>query len=104
MSEVSVASRSANVSIASHQEDEVIAKHALQCRKIGLGKAASQHVLHVLSFVGHSKARVVIWHGVEHVEVVLLVGQLGMNKNCTEQDAGEPFHIADFPKSANNCV
>ena len=104
MSEVSVASTSANTSIASHQEDKVIATHALQCRKISFGTAAKQPVLHVLSVVGHSKARVVIWHGVEHVEVVLLVGQPGMNKNCTEQDAGEPFHIADFPKSANNCV
>ena len=57
MGELGVASRSANISIASHQEDEVIAKHTLQYRKLDFGKAASQHVLHVLPLVGHSSAR-----------------------------------------------
>ena len=60
MGGVGVASRSANSSIASHQEDEVVAKHALQYRQLDFGKVASQHVMHVLSLVGHSKARVVI--------------------------------------------
>ena len=97
MREARVASRSANMSIASNQEDEVIAKHALQSRNAGFGKPAIQYVLHVLSFVGHSKARVVICHGVEHVEVVLLSGQPELNKNCADQGVGEPFYIAEFP-------
>ena len=99
MSEVGVASTSANMSIASHQEDEVIAKNALQVRKVVFGKAASQHVLHELSLVGHFKARVVIWHGVEHVGVVLHVGQPEINKNCTDHDAGDSFFIAELRRS-----
>ena len=99
-----VVSRSASMSIASHQEDEDIAKHDLHCRKVGVGKAASQHVLHVLSCVGHSKARVAIWHGVEHVEVVLLVGQPEINKNRTYPGAGQPFYMAYFPRCSQMMV
>ena len=68
-------------------------------KKVGFGKAPSSHVLHVLSCVWHSKARVVIWHGVAHVEIVFLVGQLETNKKSMDRNAGEPFYIANFPRS-----